>query len=373
VMSVMNGFQAELRSRILNVTSHAIIEGQEGSLPDWRNVQQKAASMPGVRSAVPYIEELAMLAAGDKASGARLRGVDPAQEEKATGIAGTVLEGSSLRDLVPGGYGVILGRTLAAELGVKLHDKVVFVVPRGSVTPFGIQPPMKKFTVVGFFSTGIYDYDHGLALMHIADAGRLLSLGDAVTGIRLSLDNPLQAPARVLQLANDLGGGYGVNNWTTEHASIFASIQMTKSLLFVILSMIVAIAAFNIVATLVMVVKDKETDIAILRTMGAGPRNVLRVFALQGVLIGTSGVAAGIALGALLSFNIESIIHVLESMLGTQFMDAQVYLMSDLPAQVQLGDVLQVTLLALVLCLLATIYPAWRASRVLPAEALRHD
>ena len=261
---------------------------------------------------------------------------------------------------------------------MKLQDKVVLMVPRGSVTPVGIQLRVKKFTVVGIVSWGIYDYDHGLALMHIVDAGRLLSMGDAMTGISPVPGRPMQAPVKARQLAegidaSDCGGGCSFTDWTTDHAGIFQSIQMTKSLLFVILSMIVAIAAFNIVATLVMVVKDKEADIAILRTMGAGPRNMLRVFALQGVLIGASGVAAGVALGALLSLNIEGIIHALEKVLGTQFMDAKVYLMSDLPAQVQLGDVLQVTLLALVLCLLATIYPAWRASRVLPAEALRHD
>jgi lipoprotein-releasing system permease protein len=250
---------------------------------------------------------------------------------------------------------------------------VVLVVPKGSVTLVGIQPRMKSFTVVGIFRSGIYDYDHGMALMHVADAGVLMMLGDAMTGVRLSLKEPMEAPATVLQLANDLGGGYAISNWTKEQANMFLSIQMTKSLLFVILSMIVAIAAFNIVATLVMVVKDKEADIAILRTLGAGPRNVLRVFALQGILIGMAGVAAGIALGALVSINLESIIHGLEKILGTQFMDAKVYLMSDLPAKVQLNDVMQVALLALVLCLLATIYPAWRASRVLPAEALRHD
>jgi lipoprotein-releasing system permease protein len=207
----------------------------------------------------------------------------------------------------------------------------------------------------------------------VATASVLLMLDDAMTGVRLTLEDPRRAPEMVHQLALDLGGGYSTSNWTRDHESIFLSIEMTKSLLFVILSMIVAVAAFNIVATLVMVVKEKESDIAILRTLGAGPRNVLRMFAVQGLAIGTIGIAAGIALGALLSFNIESIIHGLESISGMHFMDEKVYQMSDLPAKVQLGDVLQVALLALFLCLLATIYPAWRASRLLPAEALRHD
>jgi lipoprotein-releasing system permease protein len=234
-------------------------------------------------------------------------------------------------------------------------------------------PRMKTLAVAGIFRSGMYEYDHGMVLLHAADAALIYGLGDAMTGIRLTLEDPLQAPATVNRVARELGGGFYVSDWTRVHRPFFRSIEMTKSMLFVILSMIVAIAAFNIVATLVMVVKEKETDIAILRTMGAGPQNVLRVFAVQGVAIGMAGVAAGIALGALLSINLESIVHLLERIMHTRFLDAKVYFMSDLPAQVQMGDVLQVALVALLLCLLATIYPAWRASRVLPAEALRHD
>jgi lipoprotein-releasing system permease protein len=373
VMSVMNGFETELRARILNVTSHASLLGWEGKpLPDWRSVQAKALTMPGVQSAVPYIEDWAMVTAGERLSGVKLRGVDPVQELKATGLAGSVIEGS-LADLEAGGFQVVLGEALAAELGVKLQDKVLIVVPRVIVTPIGAEPRKKRFTVVGILRSGMYEYDSKLVLTHSADAAKLLLMGDAMTGVRLTLADPRSAPDMVYQLAVDLGGGYGTTNWTRDHENIFLSIEMTKSLLFVILSMIVAVAAFNIVATLVMVVKEKESDIAILRTLGAGPRNVLRMFAVQGLAIGTIGIAAGIGLGALLSFNIESIIHGLEGLSGTHFMDAKVYFMSDLPAKVQLGDVLQVAMLALFLCLLATIYPAWRASRILPAEALRHD
>jgi len=372
VMSVMNGFEAELRARILSVTSHATLMGQGESLPDWREAQAMAQSMPGVVSAVPYVEEWAMAAAGARLTGVKLRGVDPVQEMKATGLGNSLLTGT-LMSLEPGGFQVILGETLASDLGVKTGDSVVIVVPKGSVTPVGIEPRRKRFTVVGIFRSGMYEYDSRLVLTHVADAARLLWLGDAMTGVRLTLQDPQHAPSTVYQLAVDLGGGYSTSNWTRDHQNIFRSIEMTKSLLFVILSMIVAIAAFNIVATLVMVVKDKESDIAILRTLGAGPRNVLRVFAVQGIAIGTAGVAAGLALGALVSVNLESIIHGIERITGTRFLDAKVYLMSDLPAKVQLADVLQVTLFALFLCLLATIYPAWRASRVLPAEALRHD
>jgi lipoprotein-releasing system permease protein len=371
-MSVMNGFETELRARILNVTSHATLMGQGETLPDWRNVQAQAATMPGVKSAVPYIEEWAMVAAGERLTGVKLRGVDPVQEVRATGLAGSLIEGS-LTDLVPGEYRIVIGEALAAELGVKLHDRLVMVVPKGTVTPVGVEARKRRFTIAGIFRTGMFEYDRYLVLTHVSDAGRLLLLGDAMTGVRLTLADPRRAPALVYKLAVDLGGGYATTNWTRDHENIFLSIEMTKSLLFVILSMIVGIAAFNIVATLVMVVKEKESDIAILRTLGAGPRNVLRVFTVQGVAIGMAGVAAGIGLGALVSINLESIIHGLERISGTHFLDAKVYLMSDLPAKVQMGDVLQVALLALFLCLLATVYPAWRASRVLPAEALRHD
>jgi lipoprotein-releasing system permease protein len=372
VMSVMNGFEHELRARILSVTAHATLEGLEDTLPNWREAQERARLISGVQAAVPYIEERGMLAAGERLAGVQLRGLDPALEKNAKGLAQSVHEGS-LNDLEAGAYRIILGEALAAEMHVQLNDKVVLIAPMGTVTLAGIETRKRRFTVVGFFRSGMYEYDRGMVLMHVADAARIYGMGDAMTGVRLTLDDPLQAPAMVRRLAEELGGGYYVSDWTRVHSNFFRSIEMTKSMLFVILSMIVAIAAFNIVATLVMVVKDKETDIAILRTLGAGPRNILRVFTVQGVAIGMAGVAAGIALGALVSINLESLVHLLEGIAHTQFLDAKVYFMSDLPAQVQLGDVLKVALVALLLCLLATIYPAWRASRVLPAEALRHD
>ncbi|MEO6185889.1 MAG: lipoprotein-releasing ABC transporter permease subunit [Steroidobacteraceae bacterium] len=372
VMSVMNGFEQELRARILNVTAHATLMGLKDTLPDWREVRERAAKLDGVEAAVPYIEKRAMLAAGERLAGVNLRGVDPALESGSTGLATSMLDGK-LADLKPGAYSIILGEALASELRVHVRDTVVLIAAKGVVTPAGIMPRMKRFTVTGIFRSGMYEYDRGLALLHVEDAARLYQLGDAMTGVRLTLDDPLQAPTRVRQLAVELGGGYYVSDWTRIHANFFRSIEMTKSMLFIILSMIVAIAAFNIVATLVMVVKEKESDIAILRTLGAGPRNILRIFAVQGVAIGLTGVAAGIGLGALLSISLERIVHLLERATGMQFLDAKVYFMSDLPAQVRLGDVFKVALVALLLCLLATIYPAWRASRVLPAEALRHD
>ena len=372
VMSVMNGFERELRARILSVTSHATLTGLAETLPDWRRVQEQARQISGVRSAVPYIEARAMLAAGERLAGVQLRGVDPMQEQPSNGLAQSLTQGK-LSDLTAGGYRILLGEALAAELRVNVNDSVVLIAAKGSVTPTGLVPRMRRFTVAGIFRSGMYEYDRGLALLHAGDAARILQFGDAMTGVRLTLDDPLQAPAMVRRLAVELGGGYYVSDWTRIHPNFFRSIEMTKSMLFVILSMIVAIAAFNIVATLVMVVKEKETDIAILRTLGAAPRNILRIFSVQGVAIGLVGVGAGIALGTILSINLERIVHLLERITGTRFLDAKVYFMSDLPAQVQLGDVLQVALVALLLCLLATIYPAWRASRVLPAEALRHD
>jgi lipoprotein-releasing system permease protein len=376
VMSVMNGFERELRSRILNVTSHATLEGDPGPLANWRQAQQEALKLPGVAAAVPYVGSMAMVAAGELITGTELRGIDPQQELQLGGLAGVVRAGS-LADLAAGQWRVILGKALAATLGVGVGDDVVIMVPKGVVTPLGLDARKRRFKVSGIFESGMYEFDAGLALLHLQDAARLLRMGDAMTGVRLQLADALADPPAaervVRQLGESLGGNYLISDWTRVHSNLFRSIQMTKSMLFVILSMIVAIAAFNIVATLVMVVKEKEGDIAILRTLGAGPANILRVFGVQGVSIGLAGVAAGIGLGTLMAFNMEWLIHGLERLTGMQFLDAKVYLMSDLPAEVQLRDVWKVALVSLLLCLLATVYPAWRGSRVQPAEALRHE
>jgi lipoprotein-releasing system permease protein len=372
VMSVMNGFEQELRSRILSVASHATLTGVEEALPDWRRAEEVARTMPDVVATAPYIQTSAMAAKDDRGLATQLRGIDP-EREKAVGGLADVLTAGSLDDLVARQWRVILGEALARELGVQVGDTVVLIVPKANITPAGLEPRKRSFTVTGLFRSGMYEYDRGLALLHVADAATLLRLGDAMTGVRLALTDPLAAPQRVRELGGQLAGTYYVSDWTRIHPNFFRSIQMTKSMLFVIISMIVAIAAFNIVATLVMVVKDKEPDIAILRTFGAGPGNILRVFGVQGAWIGIVGVVCGLALGALLSVNLESLVHLLERVAGIQFLDAEVYLMSDLPARVQWGDVAQVAIVALLLCLLATVYPAWRAARVPPAEALRHD
>ena len=373
VLSVMNGFERELRSRILAVTAHATIMGLGGPLSDWRALQARLRGAPGVQAVVPYVASQAMFAHGPRMVGAEVRGVLPAEERSATGLAQRVIAGS-LADLKPGGYGIILGSALAHELNVRPGDSVVLIAPEGTATPTGVVPRMRRFSVVGLFRSGMYEYDRGLALTHLDDAARLFRSGAAVTGLRLAFTDPLQAPTLVRTLARSLGGpGFYVTDWTEDHANFFRSIEITKSMLFVILLMLVAVAAFNIVATLVMIVKEKQTDIAILRTLGAAPRNVLLTFALQGLLIGLAGTIAGALLGKLLADNLETLVAALEKLLGTQFLDARVYYMSDLPAYVEAGDVFRVCGVALLLCVLATIYPAWRAARTAPAEALRHE
>jgi lipoprotein-releasing system permease protein len=323
----------------------------------------------------PYIESRGLLANGRRVAGALVRGMLPEEEAKAAGLGSRVTSGS-LDDLQAGQYRIILGSALAAELGVKRGDSVVLMTPEGSVTPVGFQPRSKRFHVTGIFESGMYEYDRGLALIHLSDAAKLYRMSEAVTGLRLSLDDPFEAPQLVRRVARAIdfsGNGYFVNDWTHDHAVFFRSIEQTKSMMFFILLILILVATINLVATLVMIVKEKQTDIAILRTMGAAPVNVLRIFVVQGALIGLIGTAAGTLLGWLIAVNFEAIIHGIESLLGVKFLDAAVYFMSDLPAQVHLRDVLQVSLVTLLLSAVATIYPAWRASRTLPAEALRHD
>jgi lipoprotein-releasing system permease protein len=372
VLSVMNGFERELRNRILSVTSHATLSGIEGSTANWRDVRKAALKQPGVQAAVPYIEEQSMISNGISIAGATVRGVLPAEERVATGIAQQLIAGK-LEDLEEGQFHIILGSALARELNAKMGSQVIVIAPEGTATPTGVVPRMRRFKVTGIFQSGMYEFDRGLALVHLSDAARLYRLGDRVTGIRLALDDPLQAPSFVVRLARSLGGGFYVSDWTRNHVNFFRSIELTKSMMFVILLMIVAVAAFNIVATLVMIVKEKQSDIAILRTLGAGPPNILAAFAIQGVMIGFVGTLMGAGLGFLASRNLESIVAWLERLFKTQFLDASVYYMSDLPAYVEWMDVVRVCTVAFLLCALATVYPAWRASRTAPAEALRHE
>jgi lipoprotein-releasing system permease protein len=372
VLSVMNGFERELKARMLSVIANATLEGLDGTLSDWRAVEAAAVREPGVLAAAPYVEGQAMLTHGQRVIGTEVRGVIPAEELRTTGLAKAFTSGR-IEDLVPGAYRIVLGSALARDLGAQVGDSVVLIAPEGTPTPSGIEPRMRRFYVTGIFHSGMYEYDSALALVSMTDAQRVYHLGGRATGVRLALADPLRAPQAVRALAIALGGGFYVSDWTKKDPNLFRSIEITKSMMFVILSMIVAVAAFNIIATLVMIVKEKQSDVAILRTLGAGPPNVLATFLVQGVLIGLAGTALGAGLGILIAHNVEFLVHSLEQLLGTRFLDPRVYNMSDLPAYVEWRDVAKVCGVAFLLCALATLYPSWRASRTQPAEALRHD
>ncbi len=372
VLSVMNGAEREVRERILSLTSHASISPLNARLGDWQDTAARIRDNPAVLAAAPYIEDQALLIAGGKSSGAIVSGVLPEDERQVTAIADKVVEGS-LGALKPGEYGIVLGSDLAKALGVSLGGRVVITTSLRTTTPAGVMPRWRGFKVVGTFSAGMYEYDRNLAYVHIADAARLYRMGDDVSGLRLKLADMFAAPRVVRELAGALGGGYYIDDWTRKHATFFRSIQLTKSALFLILLLVVGVAAFNIISTLVMVVKDKRSDIAILRTLGAAPRSVLAIFLTQGVAIGAIGTLAGVLLGVLISVNLEGLIHGLEALLGVHFLDAKVYFITDLPARVEWSDVLQISLTAFGLCCLSTLYPSWRAARTQPAQSLRHE
>jgi lipoprotein-releasing system permease protein len=373
VLSVMNGFEEVLRTRILSLTAHATITSADGRIPNWRPGVEKLAHFPGVTGAAPYIEEQGMLIHGDKSSGVLLRGILPDEERRVVDLTPHLMSGR-LTDLVEGRYRVILGSALAGELGAKAGDRVVLLVALGDVTPAGVIPRMRAFEVAGILDIGMYEYDRRIAIVAMPDAGRLLRMGDDITGIRLRLADMYAAPRVSRAAAISIGGDHlEVQDWTNEHANFFRSISITKHILFFVLSLMVAVAAFNIVSTMVMVVKDKRRDIAILRTFGSSPRSILSVFVVQGSLIGLLGIGGGVLLGVLVAVNLQELVHGLESIVGFKFLDARVYFMSDLPARVQTADVLRICGFAFVLTCLSTLYPAVRAARLLPAESLRND
>jgi lipoprotein-releasing system permease protein len=372
VLSVMNGFEEVLRTRILSLTAHATISGLEGRIPNWRADIAKLEAFPGIVGVAPYIEEQGMMTHADKSSGVLVRGIVPDAEQRVVDLKPHLLSGK-LADLSPGSYRTILGEALAQELGVKVGDRVVLLVAMGDVTPLGVIPRMRSFVVSGILSVGMYEYDRRIAVVAMQDAGKLLRMDADVTGIRLNLADMYAAPRLARAAAVDIGGGVQIQDWTNEHVNFFRSIAITKRILFVILSLMVAVAAFNIVSTMVMVVKTKRRDIAILRTFGASPRSILSVFVVQGSLIGLLGIAVGVILGVTVSMNLQELVHGLESVLGFKFLDARVYYMSDLPAHVRSGDVLRICGIAFLLACVSTIYPAVRAARSLPAESLRND
>jgi lipoprotein-releasing system permease protein len=372
VLSVMNGFEEVLRTRILSLTAHATISGLQGKVPHWRDDLDKLAHFPGIVGEAPYIEEQGMLIHGDKSSGVLVRGILPDAEMRVVDLAPHLLSGRT-SDLAAGKYRVILGSALAAELGAKVGDRVVLLVAAGDVTPVGVIPRMRAFEVTGILSIGMYEYDRRIAIVAMQDAAKLLRMGDDVTGIRLKLADLYAAPRVSRAAAVSLGGELEIQDWTNEHANFFRSITITKRILFFILSLMVAVAAFNIVSTMVMVVKDKRRDIAIMRTFGSSPRSILTIFVVQGSLIGLLGIAAGVLLGVAVAVNLQDLVHGLEHIVGFKFLDARVYFMSDLPARVHGMDVARICGFAFVLACLSTLYPAARAARLLPAESLRND
>jgi lipoprotein-releasing system permease protein len=372
VLSVMNGFEEVLRTRILSLTAHATISGLEGRIANWRPDLEKLEHYPGVVGAAPYIEEQGMLIHGDKSSGVMLRGIVPEAERRVVDLE-PHLAGGRMSDLIAGRYRVILGSALAEELGAKVGDRVVLLVALGDVTPVGVIPRMRAFDVAGILSIGMYEYDRRIAIVAMQDAAKLLRMADDVTGIRLSLADMYAAPRISRAAALAVGGDLQVQDWTNEHANFFRSISITKRILFFVLSLMVAVAAFNIVSTMVMVVKSKRRDIAILRTFGSSPRSILTVFVVQGSLIGLLGIGAGVLLGVVVAVNLQDLVHGLEGIVGFKFLDARVYFMNDLPARLRATDVMRICGFAFVLACLSTVYPAVRAARLLPAESLRND
>ncbi len=372
VLSVVNGFERELQDRLLAMSAHASIESSDGRLSDWQAWVEIAERQPDVTAAAPFVNGQGLLVFGNNLSGAELRGIDPTLEARVSGVGGTVLEGD-LESLTAGQFNIVLGIELAKELQASIGDKLTLTLAEGTVTPAGLMPRYRRFTVSGIYRVGMYEFDRRLAFVNIEDSQKLFRKGDDVSGIRLAVADIFNAPNTVREAALAGGGGVLVSDWTRRHVNFFRSIQITKSILFVILLMVIAVAAFNIVSTLVMVVRDKQADIAILRTAGATPGDILRVFVTQGTVIGVLGTFSGMVLGVLLSLNLEGIVHFMEASFGVKFLAADVYFISDLPADLRIPDVVRICSIALVLALLSTLYPAWRGAKTSPAEALRYD
>ena len=375
VLSVMNGFQEELRSRILGVASHLQITGANNLLSDWSKISSKVQTTKHVSGTAPYIMAQGMLSNGQAVQGAIVRGVLPSDEGKVSDLSQHMRAGQ-LTDLKAGEFGIVLGAELAQSLGVILGDKIVLMAPQGQFTPTGVVPRIKQFTVVGLFQIGMYEYDAGLALINIDDAAKLYRMGDNVSGVRLKLDDLFLAPQISRDLAVSLSGetqSLFLTDWTQEHANFFRAIQMEKRVMFIILALIVAVAAFNIVSTLVMAVTDKRADIAIMRTFGASPLRIMGIFIVQGALIGIVGTVAGAFFGVLIALNIGVIVPFIEHIFHVQFLAKDVYYISELPSRLLWSDVLTIVVLSFFLSLIATLYPSWKASKMNPAEALRYD
>jgi lipoprotein-releasing system permease protein len=372
VLSVMNGFQKEVRDRMLSVISHVEIYQPQGeALTDWQATATEARRNEQVVGAAPFIATQALIARGDDMRGAVVRGISPVDEATVTALAAQ-LRDTTLAKLVPGGWGIVLGGELARSLGVKVGDRVTIVAPGGQVTPAGVIPRLKQLTLVGTFDAGHYEYDSGLALMHVDDAARLFRVAGP-TGVQLRLKDAQQAREVADEIQMRLGAAVRVTDWTRTNRNWFQAVQIEKRLMFIILTLIVAVAAFNLVSTLVMTVTDKQADIAILRTLGASPRSIMTIFMVQGAASGVIGTLAGMGMGLLVAFNVDVIVPAIERALHMSFLPGSVYLISRMPSDPQSADILPVVAISLALAFVATVYPSWRASRVQPAEALRHE
>ena len=372
VLSVMNGFERELRERILGMASHATITGLDGTLADWPALADRAGAAEHVLGVAPFVRAEAMLTNRSLVRGALIRGVLPEREPAVAEVVNYLVTGR-LDQLEAGRFNIILGSGLARRLGAKVGSKVTLVAPQANVSPAGILPRLRRFTVTGVFEVKHGQYDGALALVHLDDARRMFKLGDRVTGLRLKLDDLFIAPRVSREIAADLGGAYWVKDWTQHHANFFRALKTEKTVMFVILTLIVAVAAFNIISTLVMVVTDKQPDIAILRTLGASPRNVMGIFVVQGSLIGVIGTLLGVAGGIALASNVETLVPSIESLFDTKFLSPDIYYISEVPSEMRSADITVIALVSFVLSILATLYPALRASRVQPAEALRYE
>jgi lipoprotein-releasing system permease protein len=372
VLSVMNGFQKEVRARILGVVAHVQITGPENRLADWRTVAREASQNPAVVAAAPFVNAQGMLMYGGAVKGVVVRGIVPELEQKVAEIGLRMVAGR-LDALVPGEFGIVLGTELARALGARVGDKVTLIAPQGLVTPAGILPRLKQFTVEGVFEVGMFEYDSTLALVHMADAQRLYSMGDTASGVRLKLGDLFQSREVTRDLFTRLKGDLYISDWTRSHANYFRAVQIEKTMMFIILFLIVLVAAFNSVSTLVMAVTDKQADIAILRTLGASPGGIMKIFIVQGAVIGLLGTFLGVATGIPTALNIDVIVPFLERLFSIRFLSSEVYYITELPSDLQGGDVIAILLVSLFLSLVATLYPSWRAARVNPAEALRYE
>jgi lipoprotein-releasing system permease protein len=371
VLSVMNGFQTEVRTRILGVASHLVLTGPGNSLADWQSVARMATEHPRVLAAAPFVQAQAMLTADGIARGAIVRGVLPQAEDKVADFSQHMVAGR-IDALEPGAFGIVLGADLARALRVLPGDKLALIAPQGIVTPAGVVPRVKQFTLVGTFDVGFNEADAGLALVHLEDAQRLYQLDNRVSGVRLKLHDLFEARRVGRELVERDPQLFGYD-WTNSNPNLFRAVQIEKRMMFIILTLIIAVATFNVVSTLVMLVTDKQADIAILRTLGAAPRSIMQVFMVQGSIIGVLGTVLGVVGGVILAINVEPVVGAIEKAFGVRFMDPSVYLIPYLPSEVQSRDVVSIALISLVLAFLATIYPSWRASKVNPAEALRYE